>query len=196
MGETKYCPCCGEYVEFTRVERADRVEFSCIACFFPLADYTDPSGKDIPGTQHEKHTFRMVLVADDSKFTRIIIHDVLVDKNLAENVQTFQNGLELISAFTRLVEEKVQPDAIILDINMPVMDGFTAAMEIRKIEKQHNISPAPIIFFSSTKADDHLKAQMEKMAPANYVNKSTDPDPDRLAERIEQIFANIAKLRQ
>ena len=47
----------------------------------------------------------------------------------------------------------------------------------------------PITFFSSLKADDNLRAQMEKLAPANYVNKGTDPDPDKLAERVEHLFS-------
>ncbi len=190
MQETKYCLCYGEEVQFIRIQREGRTEFTCIYCGFPLSTDNEPllSIKEAkPPSEGRK--FRQVLVADDSKFTRKIIQDLLIEKKLSDKVLAFENGLELTSAFAKLAAEKKNIDAVVLDINMPVMDGITAARIIRSIESQNNIPHIQIMFFSSVKADDNLKAQMETLAPSNYVNKGTDPDPDKLAERVELLFS-------
>ncbi len=197
MGDTVYCPCCGEDVPLNRIQRGDRIEFTCLYCGFPLSPEEPSPTKAETETEPapEVKKFRQVLVADDSKFTRKIIHDLLLEEKLAETVLSFENGLELSLSYVKLAEEKNQADIAIIDINMPVMDGIAAAQNIREIEENNNLPHIPIIFFSAMKADESLKSQMEKLSPANYVNKSTDPDPDRLAERIEQIFSYLKKTR-
>jgi len=57
------------------------------------------------------------------------------------------------------------------------MDGLTAARTLRAIEAQHKTSTTPIVFFSSMKADEALKAQMDMLTPASYVNKGWTPTP-------------------
>ena len=103
------------------------------------------------------------LIADDSKYTRKIIEDRLKEKKYSDNVLSFENGLELISAYSKLLEEKQPVDIAIIDLNMPVMDGLTAARMMRSLEAQNNRKAVPIIFFSAEKADDNFKKQMENL---------------------------------
>jgi CheY-like chemotaxis protein len=196
MEETKYCPCCGEDVEFNRIQRDDRIEFTCIYCSFPLSsEDQSPLSDAVSGPPQGEKIFKKIIVADDSKLTRKIIHDLLIDEKLADDVLTYENGQELTTAFTKLVEEKAQIDLVILDINMPVMDGIAAAEAIRTFEAQNKIPPIPIIFFSAIKADNDLLTKMQELSPANYVNKSSDPDPDKLAERIQQILLHYQQTK-
>ena len=62
---------------------------------------------------------------------------------------------------------------------------------IRSLEAQNNSKAVPIIFFSAEKADDNLKKQMENLAPANYMNKGADPNPDALAARVESLISYL-----
>lgn len=197
MDETKYCLCCGEEVRFNRIERNERIEMTCVYCGF-LLSFEDESLLTMqePTSTTWSDRLQRILVADDSKFTRKIIRDLLVEKNIANEVMTFENGLELTSAFAKLVTEKKPVDVAIIDINMPVMDGLTAAKTIRSIESQNNLPHIPIAFFSVIKADDNLRNQMNMMAPANYVNKGSDPDPDKLAERVEQLLSYFMQLKK
>lgn len=197
MDETRYCLCCGEEVRFNRIERNERIELTCVYCGF-LLSVEDESILTIqePSSTLESERLHYVLVTDDSKFTRKIIKDLLMDKNLADEVMEFENGLELTSAFAKLVAEKKPIDVAIIDINMPVMDGLTAAKIIRSIESQNGIPHIPIAFFSAVKADDNLRNQMEMLAPANYVNKGSDPDPDKLAERVEQLLSYFIHMKK
>lgn len=208
MEETIYCVCCGENVEFNTIERDGRMEYTCIFCGFPLSVEDTPlkvsvedEGEAVPSrrikdAKPEKLEESYILIAEDSKYTRKIIQDLLVEKRFADHVLTFENGLELTTTYARLVSEGKSVEVAILDINMPVMDGLTAAKTLRSIESQKRIPYVPIAFFSSVKADENLKTQMEMLAPANYLNKGSDPDPDKLAERVEKLISYFMQVRQ
>jgi CheY-like chemotaxis protein len=191
MEETRYCLCCGEQVRFNRIEQNERIHLTCIYCGFLLAFEDEPLTIEKPLQKTGPEKSGCILVADDSKFTRKIIHDLLIEKRFASEVMTFENGLELTSAFAKLISEKKPIEIIVIDLNMPVMDGITSAKTIRAIEAQHALSNIPIAFFSAVKADNNLRRQMDELAPASYVNKGTDPDPDKLAERVEYLISYL-----
>ena len=184
MGETQYCLCCDEEVPFSTVTRNERIEVTCIYCGFTL----DVKIVQEPQKPAEKGH---ALIADDSKYTRKIIEELLKEKKYSEHVQSFENGLMLITAYSKLLSEKQRVDIAIVDLNMPVMDGLTAARMMRADETRHGSRPVPIIFFSAEKADDNLKKQMETLGHANYMNKGTEPDPDALAARVEMLISYL-----
>ena len=184
MGETKYCLCCNEEVPFSTVTRDERIEVTCIYCGFTL----DVKKMQEPQKPAEKGH---ALIADDSKYTRKIIEELLKEKEYSEHVQSFENGLMLITAYSKLLSEKQRVDIAIVDLNMPVMDGLTAARMMRSLEAQNSSRAVPIIFFSAEKTDDNLKKQMETLGHANYMNKGTEPDPDALAARVEMLISYL-----
>lgn len=150
-------------------------------------------GKEPLAVSHLMSKEGYALVADDSRFTRKIIEALLKEKNYSSQVMAFENGLELLTAYSRLLTEKKLIDIAIIDLNMPVMDGLTAARMIRALESRNNAPVVPIVFFSAEKCGQDLKQQMENMEPANYVNKGSDPDPDKLALRIEFLLNYLSE---
>jgi CheY-like chemotaxis protein len=170
-------------VPYNYVERHERKEVTCAYCGFTL----DVQKLWEPSKVNEGH----VLVADDSKYVRDIIVDALRTSKFYTNILAVENGLELTTAFSKLASENAATGMAIIDLNMPIMDGITAARTMRAIEAQHNMPATPIIFFSAEKADDSLKAQMELLSPASYMNKGSDPDPDSLAGRVEQLVGYL-----
>lgn len=183
MADTKYCVCCGEMVPYNYVERHERKELTCAYCGFTL----DVQKLWEPSRVSEGH----VLVADDSKYVRDIIVDALKASKFYASVTAVENGLELTAAFSKLAAENAAIDIAIIDLNMPIMDGVTAARTIRAIEARHNLPATPIIFFSGEKANDSLKTQMELLSPASYMNKGSDSDPGSLAGRVEQLVGYL-----
>ena len=66
----------------------------------------------------------LVLVADDDEAARLLIEYALTDANL--RVVQAQDGQEAVAAFPR-----ERPDIVLLDVNMPVMDGYAACRALR-----------------------------------------------------------------
>lgn len=75
-----------------------------------------------------------ILLADDHKIVRQGISSLLKSLQGFEVIGEASNGLEAVN-FTR--EKK--PDLIIMDINMPTMDGVDASHEIRKFDSKVKI---------------------------------------------------------
>ena len=185
MENTKYCLCCGENVPFNSVERFERRELTCLYCGFVL------DVKELWQPQGTSQGY--ALIAEDSQNIREIITGALEGRKFSANVAAYENGLELISAYSKLLAERAEVDVAIIDLNMPVMDGMTAARTMRALEVQHGVLPAPIVFFSAVKADDALRVQMELLRPARYMNKGSQSGTDRLAERVEVLVGQLMK---
>ncbi len=65
-----------------------------------------------------------VLVVDDQETVRFFAREAITQNGL--DVQEAKNGIEALAAF-----ERYQPDIVLLDVMMPMMDGFTVCKWIR-----------------------------------------------------------------
>lgn len=68
-----------------------------------------------------------IIFADDDEFVRDVAQDML--SCVADDVIICENGAEAVKKFEQ-VANKVK--LVILDLNMPVKDGYSAIMELRK----------------------------------------------------------------
>jgi len=79
-----------------------------------------------------------VLVVDDSSFFRRVITDIVNADPKLEVVGYAVNGREAVSQVLA-----IEPDVVVMDVEMPVMDGITAVKKIMASK------PTPILMFSS-----------------------------------------------
>ncbi len=84
-----------------------------------------------------------ILVVEDSATTRLILKQGL--SNAGYQINLAENGYQALLAF-----EENHFDLILMDVNMPVMDGFECCIALRKTTQGKNI---PIILL--TGRDDH-----------------------------------------
>ena len=68
-----------------------------------------------------------VVLADDTPEIRTLLRLTLEDQGLIEVVGEAGDGAEAVEIVSEL-----QPDALVLDLAMPVMDGFEAIPEVRR----------------------------------------------------------------
>jgi DNA-binding response OmpR family regulator len=80
---------------------------------------------------------------------------------------------------------------VILDIEMPIIDGFGVARFLRSFEEKFKTKRHPILFFSGRKADENLKKRVALFAPAYYLNKGSSKDPDELMERVKVLVSRL-----
>jgi CheY-like chemotaxis protein len=183
--ETKYCLCCGEEVPFNVIVREEHSQETCQYCGFVLGVKKEAVKKD------QAAPADCILLAEDTPLTRDILKAMLFQRKLAKAVQAFGDGQQLVSEFTKRLTAKAPVDMIILDLQMPVMDGIATARVIRNLEEKFKITRIPILFFSARKCDDSLKKQMALYNPAVYLNKGSDTDPEILLERIDHLMSYI-----
>ena len=91
-----------------------------------------------------------ILVADDHPTNRRVVELVL--GGLA-NVRTVNDGREAVEAFC---EQSF--DLVLMDIQMPVLDGVSAVAEIRQYERAHNRPRTPIAMLSANTDPENLAA--------------------------------------
>ncbi|PIU20820.1 MAG: response regulator [Elusimicrobia bacterium CG08_land_8_20_14_0_20_59_10] len=85
-----------------------------------------------------------VMVIDDEKDVVFLIK-VLMEREKLEVIEAF-NGLEAYNMLTATEGEKIRPDAIILDIMMPEMDGYTFQSKLQEMESLRDI---PIVILTA-----------------------------------------------
>ncbi|MBK9019885.1 MAG: response regulator [Sulfuritalea sp.] len=85
-----------------------------------------------------------VLVAEDNPVNRVLVEQTL--KKLQIRCQIVDNGLGAVNAIT----SGASPDLILMDCQMPVMDGFTATENIRRWEREGDRLPVPIVALTAS----------------------------------------------
>ena len=184
MSNKRYCMGCGEDVETNPVERAGKMELNCIFCGFTL----DVVAPEDPGRAD------CIITAEDAEVTRSLLESYLVDSMLARKVIAVCNGSEFVSAVSKRLPAGLPVDLAILDIEMPGMDGFTAARVLRTLESSLKVKHCPIIFFSGKKADEALKKQMALYSPVRYLNKGSDGDIEDLMSRVGALVTHLSSV--
>ena len=96
-------------------------------------------------------TIPLVMVVDDSLTVRKITSRMLIREGF--EVATAKDGVDGLQQL-----QDIQPDVILLDIEMPRMDGFEFARNVRADAKARDI---PIIMITSRTADKHRNRAME-----------------------------------
>lgn len=116
-----------------------------------------------------------IIIADDHLIFRKGLKKILAPVRYINIVGEAENGLELVSAANRL-----KPDIILTDIQMPVMDGVMATRELCK--RQNNTR---IIAMSVFGQETHIMEMLEAGA-IGYVMKSAGKK--EILEAIDAVY--------
>jgi two-component system chemotaxis sensor kinase CheA len=108
-----------------------------------------------------------VLVVDDSKTDRTIMR-----KSLAPLGVTLTEATNGVEALNILKANEISFDAVLVDIEMPQMDGYTLASEIRKYSKYRSL---PLLAVTSrTSKSDRLRGV--EVGMTEYITKPYSPE--------------------
>jgi two-component system, sensor histidine kinase and response regulator len=136
-----------------------------------------------------------ILLADDSFDNRILIQSYLKHSGYElDSAETGQAAVEMCR--TR------KYDLVLMDVQMPVMDGHTATRTIRAWEQQSNLSPIPIIALTAhafpeeqqkslaAGCSTHLTKPVRKEMLLNAVQTWVKQGPRKPHQQINVLFAH------
>ena len=104
--------------------------------------------------------FREVYVIDGDNFFHFIIPNLFKNNNLGINASSFFNGLEAVEKIKENISLGLgMPDVILLDINMPIMDGWQFLDEFKKFNKATDNKTHVCIISSSDSSSGTNKAK-------------------------------------
>jgi CheY-like chemotaxis protein len=100
----------------------------------------------------------MILIAEDDAEDRMLVKDALIESRVANNIRFVEDGEQLLDYLNHKgnYEDKTlypRPGLILLDLNMPKMDGREALKEIKKDPLLRMI---PIVVLTTSQAEEDV----------------------------------------
>ncbi len=106
-----------------------------------------------------------VLIVDDSAYMRVVLKDMLETDPGISVIGSAKDGVEAVEKVKSLA-----PDVVLLDIQMPKMDGIATLQRIMKE------SPARTVMLSAMdKVDDQLPLKALEMGAVDFISKPSGP---------------------
>jgi PAS domain S-box-containing protein len=127
--------------------------FEAIRHLVEDANRGSPNGMSgLRATEANNHhaNFLRILVAEDSPDNRLLIQAYL--RRSPHQIDLAENGRVAVNKFI------AQPyDLVLMDMQMPELDGLDATRIIREWEREHGVEPAPIIALTASVLDEDVK---------------------------------------
>ena len=125
-----------------------------------------------------QHYIKLSCIIDDDEVYINLIKKIIDVKNLSENLLVFKNGQEALDYFKSIIENESDedfPEIILLDLNMPVMDGWKFLNEFTQIKTHSKIKTTLYIVSSSINPYDVAKAKSYSLV-TDYLIKPVNLD--------------------
>lgn len=120
-----------------------------------------------------------VVLADDHKLFRKGMRNLLEDFHFVGEIFEAGNGIELLNLLQKL---NPLPDVILLDIQMPAMDGMEAQKRIRELYPQQKV------IILTMDDDEQVVLHMIAEGVNGYLLKNADPE--ELETALEKVLKN------
>ena len=108
--------------------------------------------------------FKTVLYIEDNLYSRLLVKRILEAKNIA--VVEAENGLNGVSQ-----AEQLCPDLIIIDLNLPDIDGYEVAKRLRRMPQ---LIETPIIALTANATRQQDQEKTLAVGYNGYIQKPID----------------------
>lgn len=111
---------------------------------------------------------KWILLVEDDRDILFAIQDLLETEGY--EVRCAQNGLEALELLLKIETTENFPSLILLDLMMPIKDGF----QFRQEQLQNPaLAPIPVVVMS---ADGQVEKKLQRIQTTNYIKKPIDLD--------------------
>ena len=108
-----------------------------------------------------------ILVVDDDIEDHMILQSFFSEAGLDNKVQYRVNGVEALFFLERIAEDAQLPRLIVLDLNMPILNGTQTLLRLKQIPRLRSI---PVIIFS-TSQNETEKRKCLSLGAVDYMVK-------------------------
>lgn len=126
---------------------------------------------------------KSVYLIDDDEIFQFATKRFIEIKNLSKSIEIFANGKRALDHILtqKKGDDSFLPEIILLDLNMPIMDGWDFLMEMEKLDI--SMKQNTIVYILSSSIDDKDIARANKISLVrDYVIKPVDE------EKLNKIF--------
>jgi CheY-like chemotaxis protein len=181
-----FCPACGIEVDVVHITVGMGVHAEekprCVLCGFNL---------ETAGCVSAERLFERVAIVEDMAPVRRAVREELLQQGLVESVDEYDDGSGFVKALQAGAGQGPLYDLVILDLNMPVINGLKAATFMRSLENRSGWKPVPILFFSAVVCDERLQLHLTNLGPAVYLNKASIEERSDLPDRLRSILSAL-----
>lgn len=135
-----------------------------------LIDKTHPALRDFssPNTQEQSLDGIRILLVEDNEFNQIVVIDIFQDLIKDSTVEIAENGQEALDKL-----QQADYDCVLMDIQMPVMDGYEATRRIRSLDNPK--SKIPILAMTANVTREDIEKCIESGVD-EYIAKPFQPE--------------------
>ncbi len=126
-------------------------------------------------SQNEYRKFRRVVLVDDNRASNFLHQCLLEELSLTDEIVVLHNGRQALDYFTTQGQGQSEPDGqdlILLDVNMPVMNGWELLHELEHTNGEYLRRNAVVMLTSYTHEIDAARAR--QLTIKGYLEKPLD----------------------
>ena len=121
-----------------------------------------------------------IVFVDDDEEDRLIMLDYLKECGKEKQVKFIKNGQDALTYLESIAENAALPRLIVLDLNMPILNGTQTLYELKANRRFKDI---PVMIFSTSENENEKRKCLMLGADEYLVKPSTYLDGLKLAER-------------
>nr|WP_305953173.1 response regulator [Emticicia oligotrophica] len=140
----------------------------------------------------------MILVADDDEDDQLFIREAFEESKLLVDIRFVNDGLELLDYLKQRnkyanIENCPSPSLILLDLNMPKMDGREA---LKEIKSDTALKTIPVVALTTSKAEQDVLKTYE-LGINSFITKPVSIDEFiEIAKTLGHYWLDIVQLPQ
>jgi CheY-like chemotaxis protein len=126
-------------------------------------------------TKAPKKKFKIVMLIDDNELDNFLNQQIIEGNNFSEKVYVNTGARSALEFLKNLslhldIADRILPDVIFVDINMPMMDGFQFVEQFEKFAASLKKKIQVVILTTSINPEDRVRATLFK-SKVSFLNK-------------------------